>query len=281
METRFFTGHNGLQIAASVAGDPSHHPSIFLHGGGQTRHSWKRAAEDMAEAGYYVISCDLRGHGESGWAEGGDYSLEAQSGDLTALIGTLSYPPALVGASLGGVISLVTAGENPGIASAVVLVDVVPRMDQEGIAKIQGFMTSNREGFASVEEAADAVSKYMPHRPRPKNVGGLMKNLRKGEDGRLYWHWDPATRVKDREAHMAKMVERMESAARKLDIPALLVKGQISEVVNEEGVRALLELMPHAELADVQGAGHMVAGDSNDAFNSAVEDFLRRNLSVS
>jgi pimeloyl-ACP methyl ester carboxylesterase len=54
------------------------------------------------------------------------------------------------------------------------------------------------------------------------------------------------------------------------------VRGQSSEVVREENVRAFLEAVPHAEYVDVTGAGHMVAGDRNDAFNDAVSDFLRR-----
>jgi len=281
MDPQYFTGYNGLEIAASVSGDPSHQPIIFLHGGGQTRHSWKNAATDMAAAGYHVISIDLRGHGDSGWAADGDYSLEAQCGDLRAIIATLKQPPALVGASLGGVISLLTAGaDDTSLASALVLVDVVPRMDPEGIDKIQGFMAANPDGFTTVEEAADTVARYMPHRPRPKNTDGLMKNLRRADNGRLYWHWDPATRMGDPESRMADMSTLMEQAAARLRIPVLLVKGQASEVVNDEGIKALLALIPHAEMVDVKSAGHMVAGDSNDAFNSAVEDFLRRTVSA-
>ena len=52
-------------------------------------------------------------------------------------------------------------------------------------------MRGKPEGFASVEEAADAVSQYLPDRPRPKDVSGLRRNLRPGPDGRLHWHWDP------------------------------------------------------------------------------------------
>ena len=48
----------------------------------------------------------------------------------------------------------------------------------------------------------------------------------------------------------------------------------MSDLLSEEGARELLELVPHAQLADVAGAGHMVAGDRNDAFNDAVVEFL-------
>ena len=66
------------------------------------------------------------------------------------------------------------------------------------------------------------------------------------------------------------------AAARSLTIPTLLVRGLQSDLLSEGGVRRFLELVPHAELADVAGAGHMVAGDRNDAFNGAVVSFLER-----
>jgi len=47
-------------------------------------------------------------------------------------------------------------------------------------------------------------------------------------------------------------------------------------VVSEEGVKEFLKIVPHAEFADVSGAGHMVAGDRNDVFTSAVTAFLER-----
>ena len=56
----------------------------------------------------------------------------------------------------------------------------------------------------------------------------------------------------------------------------LLVRGRRSDLLSEAGARELLELVPHARLVDVAGAGHMVAGDRNDAFNDAVVEFLEK-----
>ncbi len=71
------------------------------------------------------------------------------------------------------------------------LVDIVPKIDAEGSQKITGFMAAHREGFDTLEQAADAIAVYMPQRNRPRNPAGLDKNLRQREDGRFYWHWDP------------------------------------------------------------------------------------------
>jgi pimeloyl-ACP methyl ester carboxylesterase len=56
----------------------------------------------------------------------------------------------------------------------------------------------------------------------------------------------------------------------------LLVRGRDSELVGEAEAAAFMELVPHAEIADVSGARHMVAGDRNDVFGNAVAAFLAR-----
>src|SRR5277367_4027704 len=183
----------GLSVAADVGGDPSHPAVILLHGGGQTRHSWAGAMRELLKQGYHVINLDARGHGDSDWAKSGDYRLGTLAADLHAVVSTLPSKPALVGASMGGATALHLVGYSAEpVAAALVMVDVVPRVSPEGAARIGQFMRAHPEGFAAVEEAADAVAAYNPHRPRPKNVSGLMKNLRLRADGRLHWHWDPA-----------------------------------------------------------------------------------------
>ena len=51
------------------------------------------------------------------------------------------------------------------------------------------------DGFATLEEVADAIADYQPHRPRPRHLDGLAKNVRLGDDGRYHWHWDPRFRT--------------------------------------------------------------------------------------
>jgi len=142
---------------------------------------------------------------------------------------------------------------------------------------VQGFMRAHaRDGFGSVEEAADAVAAYLPHRPRPRSTEGLKKNLRLSPDGRWRWHWDPRFLDGRRpvDGNRSEVEERLVAAARALTIPAMLVRGGSSELVQEEHAREFLALVPHARFADVSGARHMVAGDRNDQFSAAILDFL-------
>jgi len=270
-----YVGRNGVGIVADAYGDPQAPAVVLLHGGGQTRHAWGSTARALGAAGWHAIALDLRGHGDSDWDPRGDYSLDAFVDDLLAVVAALGRPPVLVGASLGGLASLLAAGEiAPRSFRAVVVVDVAPKTEPEGVERIVSFMGSNRDGFASIEEAADAVAGYLPNRPRPASLEGLRKNLRLRADGRYRWHWDPAFMHGERRVQSSRDPDRLTRAARGLRVPTLLVRGRMSDVLSEAGARHFIELVPDACYVDVSGAGHMVAGDENDAFTEAVIEFL-------
>jgi len=277
---------DGLTLAADTYGPTDGPPVVLFHGGGQTRHAWGGTARLLGDKGWRATTVDLRGHGDSDWAGSGDgsgYTLDEFAADVRTVAAVQTRPPVLIGASLGGLSSLVAIGEAPArttVATGLVLVDVAPRLEEKGIERIAEFMLGNLDGFATLEEVADAVAAYNPHRPRPTDLSGLRKNVRLRDDGRWYWHWDPAFLLGGRhdETRSVRNEDRLEDAARAVTVPTLLVRGRQSDVLSEEGARNTLRLMPRARLVDVGGAGHMVAGDRNDAFNDAVLGFLREEL---
>jgi pimeloyl-ACP methyl ester carboxylesterase len=277
-------GADGLRLAADVGGPEDGPTVMLLHGGGQTRHSWAGTWRVLVDGGWRAWSVDLRGHGDSDWSPDGDYSLDAFADDVLALTSAVPRPPVLVGASLGGLASLTAVAEAPvqqDVARAIVLVDVAHQVEVDGRNRIGAFMTGNIDGFASLEEAADAIAAYNPHRPRPKDLAGLEKNLRRRDDGRWYWHWDPAFvlgKFGSADETRSSVVDphRLGKAVDALRVPALLVRGRVSDLLSEEGAADFLRRVPHAEFADVAGAGHMVAGDRNEVFNAAILDFLSR-----
>lgn len=264
-----------MKLRGGSFGDPNRPPVLFLHGGGQTRHAWQETAAALARD-RYVVTFDLRGHGESDWSRDGDYTLNAFAEDVRRMARLFARKPAIVGASLGGISAMLAEGEGAGgMASALVLVDIAVRLEPEGVAKVVGFMSARPDGFASLEEAAEFVAAYLPHRPRPSDLGGLGKNLRRGDDGRYRWHWDPAF-LGGKRPNASHQVDRLSSAARALRIPTLLVRGKRSDLLSERGVEEFLDLVPGAEFVDVAEAGHMVAGDRNDIFTAAILPFLDR-----
>jgi pimeloyl-ACP methyl ester carboxylesterase len=248
---------------------------LMLHGGGQNRHSWKNTGQVLADDGFHVVALDARGHGDSDRAPGADYSIESLCGDVLNVLDEIGRPVALIGASMGGLTGILAADKaGPEKVTKLVLVDVVPRFEKHGSARIRDFMASGLHGFESLDEAADAVAAYLPYRKRPRSPEGLKKNLRL-RDGRWYWHWDPAFLTKPQDDPFVR-VERMEQAAIGLKIPILLIRGRLSDVVSPEGVKHFLDTVPNAEFVELSDAGHTAAGDDNDAFTDAVVQFVER-----
>lgn len=269
-----------LNLAADVAGSTDAATLLFLHGSGQTRQSWSGALAEATRRGYRAVALDLRGHGDSEWSPTGEYTLDTFAADIRRVIEQLEDDPIVVGASLGGLIGMMIAAAPPPRLKGLVLVDITARVEPTGANEVIAFMDSAPEGFASLEDAAAAVAAYLPHRPAPKNTNGLKRNLRL-RNGRYYWHWDPAFIRMGRDSQGKLRTDapnHLETFARAINIPTLLVRGSRSRIVSEAGAREFLQMVPHAEFVDIAGAHHMVAGDANDAFNDAVFDFIDRQV---
>lgn len=266
------TTEDGLRLVGDSSGTADGRLVVLLHGGGQTRHAWTRTARRLVGEGYQVVTYDARGHGDSDWSADGDYAVPIHGRDLLNVLRSLGRPAALVGASLGGVSGLLAASEHPDLVWALILVDIVPGFAASGVRRVRDFMTAHPDGFGSLDEAAAAVSAYNPNRTSG-NVAGLMRNLREGADGRLRWHWDPRVVGKVPTPETSDMLAgRLASLSQTL--PLLLIAGALSDVVDESAMDTFRAQAPQAEIISVAKAGHMVAGDRNDAFGDAISGFL-------
>jgi pimeloyl-ACP methyl ester carboxylesterase len=265
---------DGVMLAADAAGDPSAPAVFFFHGGGQSRRSWRGTAQKVADAGYRALTFDLRGHGESEWAADGDYLLDAYARDIERLLEALDQPVALVGASRGGQAALVGGARHPDKVSLIMLADVAPRIRDTGVDPIRRFLHASLQGFASVDNAADALTSILKQ-PRLPNAAGLARALRTGADGRLYWHWDPLT-VAPEFLNPPSEGEAIEAAAARVRSPTVLVRAEHSDIVTDEGVRVFQELTPHLIVLEAKGVGHMFTGDRNDAFAVTLIEHLAR-----
>jgi pimeloyl-ACP methyl ester carboxylesterase len=262
---------DGVELATERFGPDDAPAVVFAHGFGQTRRAWTPTARLVAAHGWQAITADARGHGDSGWRDDGNYEF-AQLVDDLVLIARQTDPPVLIGASMGGLLGLIAQAEFRPFR-ALVLVDITPRWETAGIERIIGFMRAHPTGFASLDDASAAVANYLPHRAEKKSPERLRQLLVHGGDGRLRWHWDPRLLdhvANDSERHQAALLD----AARRVDVPTLLISGEKSDIVSDATIAEFLHLVPHAEHVRVARATHMVAGDENDAFSATVLKFL-------
>ena len=240
---------SGLLIAASSWGNESDPLVVLMHGGGQTRHAWGKTGEVLGNSGFYAVAIDLRGHGNSDWHPDGDYSIDGYKSDLICILNQLKKPASLVGASLGGMIGFSLSGDKDhgNLVTSLVMVDIGLYPNEQGADQVIKFMQSGSKGFSSLEEASEVISGYLPHRKRPRDNRGLEKNLRLREDGRYYWHWDPRFiegRTNRKEGEQKAINTKI---AKNINIPILLIRGALSDVVTQDEVDDFLTALPHAE----------------------------------
>ena len=266
-------GSEGLSLAADMLGGDECPTVLLAHGGGQTRHAWGGAALALALRGWRAVSIDQRGHGDSDRSPEGHYLMGHFGADLRAVARQLDRPVA-VGASLGGIAALVAEGESPDpMLRAVVLVDITPRVRPEGGRAGRRFHEgpcrdrlrlaggSRRRGRRL---PAEAQAPARPHRPaeEPARRRGRPLVLALGPG---VHHRRPRAAGGPGPPSGSKPARACWPGGAS---PTLLVRGGSSDLVTETEARAFLDLAPHARFVDVSGAGHMVAGDRNDAFNT-------------
>jgi flavin reductase (DIM6/NTAB) family NADH-FMN oxidoreductase RutF/pimeloyl-ACP methyl ester carboxylesterase len=209
----------------------------LLPGITQTRKVWVSAAKALAQAGRYVISLDLRGHGGSDSPKDCNYSLEAFMGDLVAVLAQLESRPVVVGSNFGGWIGLAALGNTSApIATGLVLTNPPPE-----------FQSLNNESIAkTVSERASSED---------------------FDQGLFAGGFD-----------FIELQNKLEPAAKSLKLPTLLVRGIDSQVSSSSATQRFADLIPQAEVSEIEGAGHYVAFDKSDEFSALVLEFLERHV---
>jgi pimeloyl-ACP methyl ester carboxylesterase len=265
---------DGLELAGNAYGDPAAPPVLFFHGGGQSRNAWLGSARTVAASGYFGISFDLRGHGESDWAADGDYLLDAFGRDVEQLLHQFDRPATLVGASRGGQAALVGGARHSNRVRLIMLADVAPDMRDDGVDGIRAFFAKGAAGFATLDSAADSLARHLDQ-PRMADANKLARSMRKDETGRWHWHWDPET-GRGEFLHPPSENASLLAAAAQVTCPLVLVRAELSHLLTDSGVEKFKKLAPQLEVVTAPGVGHMFTADRNDGFAAQLIDRLAR-----
>jgi non-heme chloroperoxidase len=273
LDTSFALVGDGVVLRGERQGPADAPLVILLHGGGQSRSAWRSAAGALAKAGLRTVSIDLRGHGHSDWSPDGDYAFGRHIADLVAVIEQLGSEAVLIGASLGGHVSLLTAVARPDLVRGIVLADVTPFVDESIADDLRASLRAGTHGFATLDEAAATLARFGEQPPR-KPSARLREHLRDGPDGRLYWKWDPRI-VEDRFVRHGGEGGLFATAAERLSVPTLVLRAEYSKITSPAQLSRFREVSPHIQVREIAGIGHMLTGDSNRAYTPAILEFLR------
>lgn len=245
-------------------------PMVFLHGGGLNAHTWDLVCLALRDQ-YWCLAVDLRGHGESSWSVDGDYRLSSYAADLRFFARRLLQTPfSLVGMSLGGLVAIQYASASPESVTALILVDVGPEPRSRGAQRINAFATATAEP-STLDELVDQSLRFNPRRRREVLRRSLVRNLRQTDDGLWVWKYDP------RSDSVPWNAERLWHALGKIQCPTLVVRGDESDVFNDQDAEAVTSALPNGFWVRIRGAGHTVQGDQPAQLVAEVEAFLARN----
>ena len=264
---------DGLALHYCEWGTADARPLVLLHGITGHARTWDHLATAL-QPGYRVIALDQRGHGDSQWAPGADYSVAAMAADVERLADHLGLGRfLLLGLSMGGRVSIGFAGAHPERVEQLVIVDIGPDIAPEGMERIRGTIGTAPERFTTEEEAVAYVRRANPLYDEAELRRRVAHGLTRAPDSGLAWKYDKAIREAMRLDTRREVMNLWEPLAR-ITCPTLLVRGSESDILSPEIAKRMLASLPDGRMVEIVGAGHTVPGDQPEAFAAAVRSFL-------
>lgn len=252
-----FVQANGLRHHLIARGSPGNPVVMMLHGLAGQAHVFDAAATHLSAA-YHVYCLDVRGRGESDWGAPDGYHVENYVADLEAIREGLGlHAFALVGTSMGGIITMQYAPRYPDRVTKVVINDIGPEIDPVGLARIVQYVGSAPEMFADMKSVVKYYKEhYAPmveHLPEDQVEQFARWNVRRSDSGVYVWKMDPAVRTGG-----STVQPKLDpwDAIKSITCPALILRGAQSDVLSPYIAAHMSADMQDAELVEVPGVGH-------------------------
>jgi pimeloyl-ACP methyl ester carboxylesterase len=264
---------DGLALHYCEWGAAGGRPLLLLHGITGHARTWDHLAAAI-QPGFRVIALDQRGHGDSQWAPGGDYSVGAMAADVGRLADRLGLDRfLLLGLSMGGRVSIGFAGAHPERVERLVIVDIGPDIAPAGMERIRGMIGAAPESFASEGAALAYVRRANPRYDDAEVRRRVAHGLRRAPGSGLTWKYDRALREAMRLGLRREVMDLWGPLGR-ITCPTLLVRGAESDILSPEIAKRMLACLPDGRLVEIADAGHSVPGEQPRAFAAAVRSFL-------
>lgn len=255
---------------------------VLIHGGRDHARSWDPVALHLRSE-YHIIAPDLRGHGDSEWAWGSEYSMIEYVLDLTQLLEQLAtFPVIVIGHSLGGAIALQYSGIYPERVAKVVAIEglgpsphLIARRPPHTrmhawIGEMRTFAGRQLHRYASL---ADAVQRMREANPRLSETTAqhlTVHGTHRNEDGTYTWKFDNYVRAS---SPFDFNLQDAREIWERITCPTLLIRGSHSHATDpEKDGRAMM--FRRRRVVTVANAGHWVHHDQLEAFLKLMREFL-------
>ncbi len=278
-----FTSDDGLRLYArdyAPASGPARLPVICIHGLTRNSADFDELAPWIAAQGRRVLAVDVRGRGHSAYDPNpANYNLVVYAGDIIKLAHDLGIERAVfIGTSMGGLITMTLATRRLRLIAAAVLNDVGPALSGRGLQRIAGY-AGNSEPVANWDDAA-AYMRGINETAFPANTTHdwdkwARRAFTETAPGQLGMRYDPSIAIGIRTGKIKPSSMMARFAFRRLahKRPTLLIRGALSDLVEQEQVsmmRAAAPMMAYAEVPDV---GHAPMLNEPQAL-AALREFL-------
>lgn len=257
-------------------------PMLLVHGGRDHARNWDWVAQDLRDA-YHIIAPDLRGHGDSEWARGGQYATIDYVLDMVQLLEQLQlFPITIIGHSLGGAISCLYSGIYPDRVKQLVAIEGLgPPQDrlrrgpahermQKWVAQMQTYASRHPRRYASLDEAVERMQEANRHlnaaMARHLTIHGTYRN----EDGTYTWKFDNYVRS---QSPYEFNLDEARSIWERITCPTLLLRGTESWSTDPQ-TDGKASAFRTARCVNIARAGHWVHHDQLQEFLSVVRAFL-------
>jgi pimeloyl-ACP methyl ester carboxylesterase len=262
-------------------GDEAKPPLILVHGGRDHARMWDFVAERMTDT-YYVLACDLRGHGDSEWSRGSHYGMPENMLDLAALIDLVGGRATVVGHSFGGGITLMTAGTFPDHFERVVSIEgagawaseqpIEPDELRKWAEQSRSVTEGSSRVYPTIETARDRMHEANPHLT-PELAMHLASWGARSVEGGYMWKFDPWIYARS-PLHSLRFSE-LEAVWADISAPVLHVNGSESHF-NRASVagRPVESYFADARAVTIEGAGHWAHHDQLDKTVAVIRSFL-------
>lgn len=279
-ESRWFVSQR-LKLHYVVWGDEAKPPVLLIHGGRDHARNWDRVAERLADD-YCLYAVDLRGHGDSAWAVGSQYSMIDHVADIAAFFDHIQRDPMLVvGHSLGGGVALQFTGVMPQRVQRVCAIEGLgpgirsPRPAhlrmREWLGSMRELETRTPRRYATLDDATARMREANPHLTPEMARHLTLHGSHRTDDGSLVWKFDNYGRA--RSPYEFNVADARE-IWNQIRCPVLLIRGDESFARDPE-TDGTASAFHDYRSALINQAGHWVHHDQLDLFMAELTPFLR------